>query len=108
MIRRLLRPAAVSLGAIVMLAGGLASPASAEPDFHPSRLAGVGDARQVIVVTAPDWRSTTGTLRAYEREPDGSWRRVMLALQTRIRIIRFGSCASWLNSVSGSRSGSTT
>ena len=77
MIRRLLRPAAVSLGAIVMIVGGLASPASAEPDFHPSRLTGVGDARQVIVVTAPDWRSTTGTLRAYEREPDGSWRRVM-------------------------------
>ena len=77
MIARLLRAASVSLSAVVMLAGGLASPASAEPDFHPSRLAGVGDARQVIVVTAPDWRSTSGTLRAFERGPDGRWSRVM-------------------------------
>jgi L,D-peptidoglycan transpeptidase YkuD (ErfK/YbiS/YcfS/YnhG family) len=60
-----------------MLTGAVAAPARAEPDFHPSRLAAIGDARQVIVVTAPGWRSTTGTLRAYERDTEGRWRRVM-------------------------------
>jgi L,D-peptidoglycan transpeptidase YkuD (ErfK/YbiS/YcfS/YnhG family) len=72
--RRLL---AGALFASALLAVGLAVPASAEPVFHPSRLAGIGDAQQVVVVTAPAWRSTTGTLRAYERGPGQDWRLVV-------------------------------
>ncbi len=79
--RRVLRAAATRFGVLLLLAGALAGatsgPAQAAPEGHPSRLAGLGDAQQVIVVTAPDWRSTTGVLRAYEREPDGRWRLVM-------------------------------
>jgi L,D-peptidoglycan transpeptidase YkuD (ErfK/YbiS/YcfS/YnhG family) len=29
--------------------------------------------RQIIVVTTPDWTSTTGTLRRFERQPSGPW-----------------------------------
>ena len=46
------------------------------PPYHPSRLAHVGDAGQVVVVTSARWSSRRGTLRAYERSSDGSWRRV--------------------------------
>lgn len=65
-----------ALTALTMLAspGVAAGPAA----FHPSQLPGVGEAEQVIVVTAPTWRSTEGTLRAYERTPDG-WRLVVRA-----------------------------
>jgi len=43
---------------------------AANVTFDPTR---VGDARQVIVVTADSWRATEGTLTAYERTGDG-WR----------------------------------
>src|SRR4051794_2838961 len=32
--------------------------------------------RQCLVVTAPDWSSTTGVLRAFERTPAGDWKAV--------------------------------
>ena len=32
--------------------------------------------RQCLVVTAPNWSSTTGALRAFERAPDGGWKAV--------------------------------
>lgn len=67
---------ATATSAIVVLSG---SPAQAAPEFHPSRLSSVGDARQVVVVTAPSWRSTTGTLRTYERAKGGEWRVVVAA-----------------------------
>lgn len=49
--------------------------ASAAPGI-PERLTHLGDARQVIVVTAPDWSSTHGTLTAWERRANG-WHRVV-------------------------------
>lgn len=45
------------------------------PAYHPTRLAHLGHARQVVVVTAPGWSSRRATLRAYEQRADGSWRR---------------------------------
>jgi L,D-peptidoglycan transpeptidase YkuD (ErfK/YbiS/YcfS/YnhG family) len=45
------------------------------PAYHPSRLAHLGDARQVVVVTAPAWSARRATLRAYGQRADGSWRR---------------------------------
>jgi len=55
-------------------AGG-PSPAVAAPSV-PETLTHLGDARQVIVVTAPGWSSTKGTLTAWERRA-GGWRRVV-------------------------------
>jgi len=80
----------VSCLAAVTAAAGLAtglSPAVAaakQPPYHPSRLANVGTAGQVIVVTAPSWRSTTATLRAYERNGKGGWREVIGATPARL------------------------
>lgn len=60
-------------------------PAAAdESRYHPSRLAHVGTAGQVIVVTAPSWRSTQATLRAYERDGNGGWRQVLGATPARL------------------------
>jgi L,D-peptidoglycan transpeptidase YkuD (ErfK/YbiS/YcfS/YnhG family) len=76
---------------VAALAVGLAlavapAPAAADGDeaFHPSRLAHVGGAGQVIVVTAPSWSSTHATLRAYERDGDGGWRQVVAATPARL------------------------
>lgn len=61
-----------------------AGPAAAAPaPYHPSRLAHVDGADQVVVVTAPSWSSTTATLRAYERDGDG-WRQVVAATPARL------------------------
>ncbi len=83
---RCVRSLTVTVAVALALAGvGLAAPASADvPPYHPSRLAHVGSAGQVIVVTAPSWRSTTATLRAYERDGDGGWRAVVAATPTRL------------------------
>jgi L,D-peptidoglycan transpeptidase YkuD (ErfK/YbiS/YcfS/YnhG family) len=79
MIRRsTTRVAAFVAGAVVM-AGSLIAPATADvAAYHPSRLPGIGSAQQVIVVTAPSWGATQGTLRAYERTADG-WQVVVQA-----------------------------
>jgi L,D-peptidoglycan transpeptidase YkuD (ErfK/YbiS/YcfS/YnhG family) len=69
----------------VALAPGLAAPAAADvPRHHPSRLANVGSAGQVIVVTADDWSTSHATLRAYERDGNGGWRQVVDATPARL------------------------
>jgi L,D-peptidoglycan transpeptidase YkuD (ErfK/YbiS/YcfS/YnhG family) len=71
--------------AVIGLLTLIAGPARAdEPRYHPSRLAHVGTAGQVIVVTAPSWGSTHATLRAYERDGDGGWRAVIGATPARL------------------------
>ena len=42
-----------------------------------------GDAQQLIVVTAPTWSSTSGSLTTYEKV-DGRWRIVQAALPARL------------------------
>jgi L,D-peptidoglycan transpeptidase YkuD (ErfK/YbiS/YcfS/YnhG family) len=43
------------------------------PPYHPSRLTHLGDARQVVVVTARSWSSSHAVLRTWERLPEGGW-----------------------------------
>jgi L,D-peptidoglycan transpeptidase YkuD (ErfK/YbiS/YcfS/YnhG family) len=73
----------VRISAVVAACGValVSAPAAhaAEPPYHPSRLAHVGSAGQVIVVTAPSWSSSRGTVRAYERDGEGGWREVVSA-----------------------------
>ncbi len=87
-IKRPMRPMRLSWVALALglALTGLTAPtaAAAEPPYHPSRLANVGTAGQVIVVTAPSWSSTTATLRAYERDGDGGWREVIGATPARL------------------------
>lgn len=70
------------LGAALVLTVQLPPPSAGagtadRPAYRPERLAHLGDARQVVVVTSPRWPSRRGTLRAYEQRADGSWRRVL-------------------------------
>ena len=64
------------LGAFALLFLAVPATASAAP-VTPEQIRGIGDARQLIVVSAASMRSTTATLTAYERAEDGSWREVM-------------------------------
>ena len=83
------RPAFSRGTAAVLIAGTLAASAvaAATPAVHaapstdttPADLAHVGDAGQVIIVTAPSWQSTEGSLRAFERDGSGGWREVVPA-----------------------------
>ncbi len=43
------------------------------PAYHPTRLAHVGDSRQVVVVTSPRWGSSYAHLRAYRQDSAGEW-----------------------------------
>lgn len=71
----LLLTAACALASTSLVATGRTPAHGAEsvPAYHPSRLAGVGAAQQVIVVAARAWSSDRGRLRAYQRRVDGSW-----------------------------------
>jgi len=68
------RTRVTAIAGMLLLATVSAAPAVAVPEFHPSRLSSIGDARQVVTVTAPSWNSTTATLRTYEKSKDGTWR----------------------------------
>ena len=77
--------AALALSLALSLAPGVIATAAAEvPRYHPSRLANVGTAGQVIVVTADDWSTSHATLRAYERDGEGGWRLVVDATPARL------------------------
>jgi L,D-peptidoglycan transpeptidase YkuD (ErfK/YbiS/YcfS/YnhG family) len=70
------RPLTAALVSVaLMLAAGPAR--AGVPRWHPTRLAHVGTAGQVVVITSDAWSSESGVLRAYDRAPDGTWRRVL-------------------------------
>lgn len=79
-------PALAGLAAALLIVpvAGMPAVAADQPDYHPSRLAHVAGAQQVIVVTAADWRTSRGTLRAYERDPASGWRLVVDATPARL------------------------
>ena len=65
----------------IVVASMLPAPAeSLPPPFHPSRLAHVGDSRQLVVVTASSWSTSRATLRAYRQDKHGHWRPAVRAL----------------------------
>lgn len=72
------------LAVVVLLAvAAVLLPAAPAAAAVPEDLAHIGNARQVIVVTAPGWSSTRATLRAYQRGADGRWRQVFKAMPAR-------------------------
>jgi L,D-peptidoglycan transpeptidase YkuD (ErfK/YbiS/YcfS/YnhG family) len=79
----------VVLAALVPFLAVVAPPASAAPS--PSRLRGLYDARQLVVVTNTSWSSTYATLVTYEKRSDGSWRRVHGPWTARVGRNGFGS-----------------
>ncbi|MBG0566014.1 L,D-transpeptidase family protein [Actinoplanes aureus] len=77
----LMRRRAATLVLVLTAALLPATPAAAAS--IPADLAHIGNARQLIVVTAPGWSSTRATLRAYQRGGDGRWRQVFKAMAAR-------------------------
>jgi L,D-peptidoglycan transpeptidase YkuD (ErfK/YbiS/YcfS/YnhG family) len=79
--------AAVLLTLAALIAVGLGRPepagAGTAPAYHPSRLAHVGDARQIVVVTGRSATSSYATLRTYQRGADGAWTATFPAMAAR-------------------------
>jgi L,D-peptidoglycan transpeptidase YkuD (ErfK/YbiS/YcfS/YnhG family) len=59
---------------ISMGATGAPLAAASKPPFHPSRLTHLGNARQVVVVTADTWKTSYATVRTYSLSSSG-WHR---------------------------------
>lgn len=57
---------------------------AAPPPYHPSNLRNLGNAQQVIVVTASSWSTSWATLRTYEKDSGGTWRVKFHAMRARI------------------------
>jgi L,D-peptidoglycan transpeptidase YkuD (ErfK/YbiS/YcfS/YnhG family) len=96
--RKLSQFAAVSLGFAALVAAGVmlavGADAAAVPAYDPARLAHVGDARQLIVVTGVSKTSTYATLRTYQLGANGKWTAKFAAMPAR---------NGWKGWVAGSR-----
>jgi len=57
--------------------------AATVPAYHPTRLAHVGDAKQLIVVTGASKTSSYATLRTYQKNADGTWSAKFSAMPAR-------------------------
>jgi L,D-peptidoglycan transpeptidase YkuD (ErfK/YbiS/YcfS/YnhG family) len=70
----------------------LAAPASSEAatPLLVTRLKNLGDARQVVSVTNASWSSSYATVQAFEKNANGSWRRVFGPWTARIGRNGFG------------------
>jgi L,D-peptidoglycan transpeptidase YkuD (ErfK/YbiS/YcfS/YnhG family) len=89
------RTAALLLGVAALIAAGAVfgvqaaaatpprvAPAT-RPSWYPTRLAHVGDARQLIVVTGNSRSSSHATLRTFQLGADGAWRARFPAMAAR-------------------------
>ena len=57
--------------------------AATVPVYHPTRLAHVGDAQQLVVVTGRSKTSSYATLRTYQKAADGTWTAKFAAMPAR-------------------------
>ncbi|WP_067503372.1 L,D-transpeptidase family protein [Actinoplanes sp. TFC3] len=83
--RRMLA-AGLALGAVVLGLGVVrtfSADAAAVPSYHPTKLKNIGDAQQVVVVTGTGRTTTTGTLRTYQKNANGSWSEKFFAMPAR-------------------------
>jgi len=74
--------AAVLLGLGVVRA--LSADAAAVPAYHPTKLRNIGDSQQVVVVTGNGRTSTYATLRAYQKNANGSWSQKFAGMPARV------------------------
>ena len=81
------RAVAVVAGLGALVAAGVVlsvrADAATVPPYDPTRLAHVGDARQLIVVTGASRTSTSATLRTYRLGGDGRWAAAFPAMPAR-------------------------
>jgi L,D-peptidoglycan transpeptidase YkuD (ErfK/YbiS/YcfS/YnhG family) len=83
-----MRKLPIALALAALLAAGVVVAAHAEaatlPPYHPTRLAHVGDAQQLIVVTGVSLTSTYASVHTYQKKADGSWTQNLPAMPARI------------------------
>lgn len=82
------RVVAFAAGLVLLAAGGVAltqgADAAAVPVHHPTRLAHVGDARQLVVVTSRSNPSSYASLRTYQLGANGTWTERFAAMPARV------------------------
>jgi L,D-peptidoglycan transpeptidase YkuD (ErfK/YbiS/YcfS/YnhG family) len=78
---------------------------AATPSYHPSNLRALGNAQQVIVVTASSWSTSWATLRTYGKSSDGTWHVKFHAMRARIGGRGFALAANRLQSSSETPAG---
>lgn len=84
MMRRLFGACTLAIFVAIAALVGPNAAAAAVPAYHPSRLAHVGDARQMIVVVGRSPHSSYAILRAYSKGRDGVWRQHFADMKARI------------------------
>jgi L,D-peptidoglycan transpeptidase YkuD (ErfK/YbiS/YcfS/YnhG family) len=76
-----------ALAVVALVAAGIIltqrADAATVPAYDPTRLAHVGDAGQLIVVTGNSKTSSYGTLRTYQKTADGTWSAKFAAMAAR-------------------------
>jgi L,D-peptidoglycan transpeptidase YkuD (ErfK/YbiS/YcfS/YnhG family) len=77
----------VAIAAAALAAAGVVLTQQADaaivPVYHPTRLAHVGDAQQLVVVTGRSKTSSYATLRTYQKAADGTWTAKFAAMPAR-------------------------
>jgi L,D-peptidoglycan transpeptidase YkuD (ErfK/YbiS/YcfS/YnhG family) len=77
----------VAIGVAALAAAGVVltqrADAAAAPVYHPTRLAHVGDAQQLVVVTGKSRTSSYATLRTYQKNANGTWTATFSAMPAR-------------------------
>src|SRR3954469_4334193 len=95
--------AALAAGLAVLVSAGVVlsvrADAATVPPYDPTRLANVGNARQLVVVTGVSKTSSYATLRTYQLGTDGRWTAKFAAMAAR------NGYHGW---VAGSRRGQNT
>jgi L,D-peptidoglycan transpeptidase YkuD (ErfK/YbiS/YcfS/YnhG family) len=85
--KKLPQVAVLVIGVTALVAAGMVlsyrAEAAAVPPYDPSRLAHVGDARQLIVVTGVSKTSTYAALRTYQLGTEGKWTARFAAMPAR-------------------------
>ncbi|MDQ1629106.1 MAG: hypothetical protein QOI54_2850 [Actinomycetota bacterium] len=76
--------AVLSAALVVGLLGRAQAVDGAVPAWHPSRLTHLGDARQVVVVTAGSFTTTWATLRTFRRDATGRWHEQFSPMRARL------------------------
>jgi L,D-peptidoglycan transpeptidase YkuD (ErfK/YbiS/YcfS/YnhG family) len=85
--KKLPQIAALFLGMTALVAASVALSLRADalslPPYFPTRLANVGDAKQLVVVTGMSKTSTYSTLRTYQLGTNGKWTAKFMAMNAR-------------------------
>jgi L,D-peptidoglycan transpeptidase YkuD (ErfK/YbiS/YcfS/YnhG family) len=76
--------AALAVAAVLAFSLSAGQPAGAAARPLPERLSNIGDARQVVVVTAKDWNTSYARLQTWRKTDKGEWVQVVAPIPARV------------------------